>query len=164
MKDKHRKKQAGFTLIELLVVMFIISLLSGSVLIGYWGGQKRYDVSRAAQQMLADLRRAQNLALSGKMQMAVSPAGYGIYVSAADRYTLFYNTNSARRHDGASLDMEQVSLPANVKLAPVGTSVYFTPPAPVTYINGASVGSVVFTLTNASYSKTITVYASGRIE
>lgn len=163
MKTRIDQKSSGFTLIEMLVVVAIVAVLSGAIVTSSFAGQKRYDLARAAQQMSADLRRAQNLALAGKMQAGVSPTGYGIYTNG-NSYVLFYNLNPNKEHHGASVDMETIALPTNVSLAPTGASVYFVPPDPTTYINGASAGSLTFTLTNATYSKNITVYASGRIE
>lgn len=157
------KQSAGFSLIEMLVVLAVIMTISGAVVTSSFSGQKRYDLARAYQQMSADLRRAQNLALAGKMQEGVSPAGYGIHTGDSG-YTLFYNLDSSREHQGASVDLEAISLPTGVILTPVGASIYFAPPDPTTYINGVSAGSLTFTLTNASYSKTITVYVSGMIE
>lgn len=163
MKAKVDQKSSGFTLIEMLVVIAIVAMLSSAVVTSSFAGQKRYDLARAVQQMSADLRRVQNLALAGKMQGGVSPAGYGLYTSG-NSYVLFYNLNSNKDHHGASIDIETITLPTNVSLAPTGTSIYFVPPDPTTYINGASAGSLTFTLINEAYSKTITVYASGRIE
>lgn len=153
----------GFTLIEVLVMTGIIVVLSGAVLFGGLAGQKRHEVTRAVQQVTADLRRAQNLAISGKTQGGVSPAGYGLYVNAGN-YALFYNQNTNKQHNGASVVLETIALPSGVNLGPTGTSIYFVPPDPTTYINGSASGSLVFTVSGAAVSKTITIYASGRID
>ena len=155
--------QKGFTLIELLVSIFIIGLISGAVLTGYRTGQMRYNISRAAQQMAVDLHRVQNMALVGKTQGATVPAGYGFYTSSASQYILFYNTTSVKTYGSGSTVLETISL-ENASLSPTGRSVYFTPPEPLTYINGANSGSQNFVLTSGGTNKTVTVYASGRID
>ncbi len=156
--------QKGFSIIELLVVIFIVALLSGLVLVGFFSGQKRYAVSRAAQLLAADLRRAQNFAITGKIQGATVPAGYGLYISSASQYKLFYNNNTNKQYNASSITLETISLAdAAITSAGIAKSIYFTPPEPVTYINGAASGSQIFTITSNSYSKTVTVDASGRI-
>lgn len=154
----------GFTIIELLVVMFIMSLISGAVLASYFTGEKQYALTRAVQQIAVDLRRVQNLALSGATQGVTIPQGYGLYTSSASQYILFYNTGSSKTRGGGSTDLETISLSGSVSLSPSGQNIYFTPPESLTWINGANSGSQVFTISSGNYTKTVTVYASGRIE
>jgi len=158
-------KQRGVTLIELLVVIFIISLISGSVLYSSWKGQDQYYVSQSVQKLAADLRRTQNMALSGQTQGAVMPRGYGLYFVSASRYYLFYNTSADLVYAaGASVLLETINLTNNVVVSPVAQSIYFTPPDPTTYINGANAGSLVLTWTRVVRSKTSTTYSSGKID
>lgn len=153
----------GFTLIELLVVIFIISTISGSVLIGSWRSQDQYYATKAAQKLTADLRRVQNMALVGKLQGATSPEGYGIYVQSASQYLVFYNTDSSKVYGAASRILETVVL-EKTDLSPIGANVFFTPPDPITHINGVANGSQVFTVTSGLASKETIAYASGRID
>ncbi len=43
---------------ELLIVMFIISLLSASVLISYRNNQRSYALDQASQQLVSNLRKS----------------------------------------------------------------------------------------------------------
>ena len=159
---KH-KSGAGFTLIELLVVIFITALISGSVMVSSWRGENQYAVTRAVQKMSADLRRVQSMALSGKTQDAVIPKGYGLYSQSASQYLLFYNTGASQVYDAGSVVMETVVL-EKATLAPLGSNIFFVPPAPTTYINGGPGGLQTFTITSGSYAKSITVSGGGRID
>ena len=160
---KKRLNSNGFTLIELLVVIFIMALISGSVMVGSWRGQNQYAVSRAVQKMSADLHRVQSMALAGKTQGAITPSGYGLYSQSASQYQLFYNTGASQVYDGSSVVMETVTL-AKAALAPVGSNIFFTPPNPTTYINGGLGGSQTFTIISGGYAKNVTVFSGGRIE
>lgn len=159
------KKQCGFTLIELMVVMSILVILSSVMVVGYWKSQKRYDVLRSTQQVISSLRRAQNMALSGQGYGTVAPSGYGFYSSSSDQYCLFYNTTSEKAYKaGESVLMETATLPAGTTLTPSGVSVFFTPPEPITYINGVNSGSQVFVLQNDDSSRQVTIYSSGLVD
>lgn len=157
------KKEAGFTLIELLVSIFIVSLISGSMMVSYLAGQKRYDVLRVSQEFSTNLRQVQNMAISGKKQGAIAPSGYGLFVASASQYQLFYNTNESLMHDDSSINFETINLPVNVSLSPTGRTIFFVPPDPTTYLNGANSGSQGFTLTSGSANKNVSVYSSGLI-
>jgi Tfp pilus assembly protein FimT len=142
--------------------MAIIVILSSVVLAGYWAGQKRYDVSRSAQQLISSLRQAQNMALSGRTYDVAIPSGYGLYSLSSSQYCLFYNTDSSKVYqEGVSVKIETVALPADTTLAPSNSSIFFTPPEPITYINGANSGSQSFVLQNGNFSRQITIYSSG---
>ncbi|MBU1102102.1 GspH/FimT family protein [Patescibacteria group bacterium] len=148
------------------MVIFIIALLSVLTIANYREGQKRYAVDSAVQRMAADLRRAQNLALAPMdLGAAPSPRGYGINTNSSNSYLFFHHDSGSRRYSGgASTILDSIFLPAGVTISPVNSDVYFIPPDPTTFLNGASSGSLVFTLTNGSYSRQIIVEAGGKID
>ena len=163
-KQSNQKTLTGFTLIELLVVMFIVSLLAGSAFVVYSNGQRRYEVSANLQRLVADLRLVQNMALSGKKTGVVTPIGYGLYATTG-QYLLFYNSDTSTSYmAGSSVIIETVNLPAGVSLSPGGSSIYFVPPDPTTYLNGVSTGSLTLTLANGNASREIIVNSSGLID
>lgn len=138
----------GFTLIELMVVMSIILIMSALILASYRSGQSRYSLNLAAQQLVSDLRQAQNMAISGK-NLAVTYKGYGVYFqTGGSSYILFGDVNGNRTYETPSSDilLETTPLPQGIKIASIvqGSSSYssaevdFEPPAPKTYIKGKS--------------------------
>src|SRR3989338_3253530 len=71
--------QKGFTVIELLVVLGIIVLISASILANYRGQQRESALTRSAQKLALDLRRAQTLAVSSTLHHSEIPYGYGVH-------------------------------------------------------------------------------------
>jgi prepilin-type N-terminal cleavage/methylation domain-containing protein len=83
------KKEYGFTLVELLVSMFVISLLAGLALASYNQGERRYTLNQAAQRLVSDLRRAQNMAMGG-VGVSGQYFGFGVYAKTNDTSYLIY--------------------------------------------------------------------------
>lgn len=158
-----KKTLGGFSLIEVLVVIFIISLVSGSILAGYLRSQGSYYALKAAQKLSVDLRRAQNMALSGTLQGAIVPAGYGIHIKSDNGYSLFYNVSQESIFYDDSVILDDLTLD-NATLSPVGTSIFFQPPEPETCVNGSNTDSQTITITSNGSSKSLTIFAGGRIE
>ena len=165
MDIKHfLNNKSGFSLIELLVVIFIIALISGSVAVSSWQGQNQSAAAGAAQKLAVDLRRAQIMALSGKLQGEVAPSGYGLYSAGANQYYIFYNINvNDIDYQSSSAIIETINLD-KASLSPVGSSIFFAPPDPKTYINGASSGSQTFTLLSGGSAKNVVIYATGIVD
>lgn len=161
----------GFTIIEMLVVAAIVAILTILILADYRGSEKQYALIRAANQLVSDLRKTQNMALSG----AGTNRGYGVYaVNNSASYIIFGDNNGNSRWDGGDIVLETVSLPSKTKILSVspllggGLSVEFNSPAPSTYINGQSIPglSAVFVLqtTDGSLTKTISATTAGLIQ
>ncbi|MDO8529623.1 MAG: type II secretion system protein [bacterium] len=60
------KNRKGSTLIELLVVVAIISIMTAVTIVSLQGGKTEKELEIAAREMVADIREAQNNALTGK--------------------------------------------------------------------------------------------------
>jgi len=171
IQKNYLGQQAGFTITELLVVMFIISLLSSLVLANHRSGQKRYALSQATQQLVSDLRRVQNMAMSG-VDMA-DRSGYGVYVEKDDNFYIIYadeNDNSTYQPSDATI--ETIDLSNQIKISSVSPlsskiDIFFKPPEPTTYINandGVGIsGTITLKLEDTSLTKTITVTTVGLI-
>lgn len=152
-------KRKGFTLIEMLVVMSIVALLSVLILAQYRYAQKQYALQQAAEKLASDIRRAQNMAISGA-GITQNIYGYGIYLKKDDStYTLYADTEPTRTtkngncfydRTGPSKDDKEydVTLSSGINIEkvepayPVSTGPYkdslhicFVPPDPSTYIN-----------------------------
>ena len=160
----------GFTLVEMLVIIAIISVLTIMTLVAYYNSNRQYNLKRATDLFVADIRRAQNLALSGQSWGERVPHGYGIHIESSGQYTLFFTTdNSEKTHGGPnSYDIETISLPSGVTFPVnrVGDNIFFVPPDPTSYINSNKTFnfSRSYILTNRGLTKTVTVYNTGRIE
>lgn len=64
LKNKKDRLLTGFTLIELLVVIAIIFILSSVMVANFGAARGQLALKRAAHQMVQDLRRAQEMAMS----------------------------------------------------------------------------------------------------
>lgn len=173
MKNIFRGR-LGFSMIELLVVMFIISLISAVAIANYRGGQRKYVLTQAVQKLVSDIRKAQNMALSG-FDIAGAYYGYGVYLEEGNSYYIIYgDVNGNSTYQPADDVIEEVSLfPQGVEVASVSTaagkmSIFFEPPQPTTYINGDSApglsGTISLKVTNSSLFKTVQITTAGLVE
>lgn len=172
-KKAKNFKSSGFSIIEMMVVMGIIGILSVLILANYRVNQKKYALTMATQQLVSDLRKAQNMAISGSGISAAGYSGYGIHAeNNSVSYIIFGDKNNNRRYDGSDGVVQVFSLPANIKIVSVspssnGLDVAFVPPGPATYVNNNSaVGiSATFTLQtdDGSATKIINVTTAGLI-
>jgi prepilin-type N-terminal cleavage/methylation domain-containing protein len=166
-------RQFGFSMIELLVVMFIIALISTLALANYRSGQKKYILTGTVQQLISDIRKAQNMALSG-YDISGQYNGYGIYIKKGESsYIIYGNKNGDPNYQPSDDIIETVSLPSGVNVKSVSPAsdklhIFFEPPHPTTYLNGEIVAGISETITleleNSSLSKTIQVTTAGLIQ
>ncbi len=183
LRDKLQKKyfvhQIGFTLIELLISISIISLLTVLVLADYRSGQKKYALGQDTQKLVSDIRRAQNMAMSG-VDIESQYCGYGIELNQAARPNsyYFYADKSANcqtsnnKYDGSDDILETINLSNQIEVqltSPAPIDIFFKPPIPTVYINAqdettTSAGVITLKLSGTSSTKTVTIYVSGLIE
>ena len=172
---------AGFTLIELIVVMFILVTLTSITLINYRSGGASHSLSNTSQKLISDLRKVQNLAISG-VNIKDAYCGYGILVdTSSDPYSyIIYADETAvcsasnNKYDaGTDVVLETITLIDNIKIdsaSPDPVDVFFKPPSPTTYINGIASLSSVATIDliaegfSGISTKIITVNGSGLIQ
>lgn len=134
------KSNKGFTLIEMLVVMFIVVLMSSLMLVNFRSSKKSYILSQAAQKLISDIRKTQNMAMSGVNPEGSSIKGYGIYVNdfVSDSYVIFADQDDDQRYDGGEA-IKTVTLPDQIEVYSVSpwpvVHIFFQPPNPTTYIN-----------------------------
>jgi len=167
MSRCYQKKESGFSIIELLVVIFIIGLISSSVLVSYFNGNNQYSLTQATQILAANIRQVQNKALSGQQQ-GVSPYGFGVKIVSATQYVIFLNPTSAPSNDyveGSSQIVETISLPTGTVVSPINQRIFYIPPDPTTYLNNsAGAGSITLTITAGPLTKNVVAYSNGKIE
>ena len=92
----------GITLVELVVVIFIIVIFSSIVIADFPKIKKEYALSRATYKLAQDLRRVQDMGLSGvkltdSNGVLVQTKGYGIYMDIrgaqlTQQYMLYADT------------------------------------------------------------------------
>jgi Tfp pilus assembly major pilin PilA len=187
------QKVRGFTLLEITVVISIIILLSTIFLASYRGGEKQFALKRSAHQIAQDLRRAQEMAMSGQEFKGAFQGGFGIHFTVTPEdentgtYTLFVDCDNDKIFDGGiptcddctgdecigptfSEEIETFSLEEGIKIANLSPAppldVVFFPPDPEVTINGAdTITSASITLTFDGQSpKIITINTAGLIE
>ena len=176
---KRFSKESGFTIFELLVVIFIIGLLSSGVLLSYRKSKRLYALNQSAHQLISDLRKAQNMALSGvDINETTQYCGYGIVIDYGPRPTSYYlyadkNNNcdtSNNKYTPSDTLIKEIVLSNQTTLDEVtpDLDIYFKSPDPTTYINqDASVGvsgTITLKVLGSETTKTITVTTAGLIQ
>lgn len=181
LKNKHFQPNSAFTLIELLVVISIIALLGVIALPSFREGQRKAALRRSAQRVVQDLRRIQNMSISG-VDFGSDTCGYGIAYQDQGHYIFFED----RALDCESLDafydngtsdgvgdvvLETVIVPESRHVELLGgfPDILFVPPEPLTYIAGLSSPglstSIVLRLkSDDSLRKTIRISSLGQVE
>lgn len=157
------KSGAGFTLIEIFVVISIVVLLSTLILTNTFTGSRSIEVRRSAQTISSALREAQNDALgSGET---------GVYFATGQNPILFVDADNDKLYDAGEW-RKTVVLDKNTELffSPPYNSplhVFFAPPNPDVYLNGALISSDVLVtvrhINDTSIVKTIRINMIGLI-
>jgi len=139
---RRTKNRRGFTLIEMLAIIAIISIISGSLIVNWRKNEKKYEVQYTAQGIVQNLRRAQDMALSGKKYPGEDvPPAYGIYfeLSTKNSYLIFGDkTGNNTYQKGSDTLVETISLDSNIEIYSLSASkdlnIVFsiTPSAPAT--------------------------------
>ncbi|MCC6934423.1 MAG: type II secretion system protein [Candidatus Yanofskybacteria bacterium] len=171
--------QQGFTLLEVLVVASITVFITGLLVVNF--SRTRVDLNQTILTIQDAIREVQGQALSGSLVRGTHRCGYGI-VFTATGYTLYAGPDSAavdcvgapRTFDaGASTVLRQALLASNVLevVSPL-PDIYFEPPNPTTYLNGAANPGATATILvrrkgaqcPSADCRALTVSSSGRIE
>ena len=97
MKE-YSKNNLGYTLIELLITIGIISLMSAAAAANFHLGQKKAILDDAANDLLVEIQRIQNIAISGievedvidfdPDEDTIVPCTYGIHYEDASTITI----------------------------------------------------------------------------
>lgn len=184
----QKKYQKGFSLVELIVMLTIIALFSTLLLYNArsskTGTTARHQISAL---IMADIRRAQSLALSGLQYQGQLVCGYGVHRVDAGSYLIYAGVPegggptciAANRNyqPGTDFVFETVRVD-NTDLAvrgPIGGSffdLFFESPDPRVYLNnvydlnGAADIYVVNQgqVCGGTNCTIVTVYGSGRVD
>jgi len=156
----------GFTLIELLIVVAIIGLLTGVAIPSFSAFTRRQTLGEATKNLKANLRAAQNRAISG-----VDGKRWGIHLAqGANNYEIFFTTSFAYVSSG------QIEvLPSGVTITAIQVGGVLQTPANVIFDRltgtvsirdnvGNSLGSDIrITLTLSGTNRYVRVDAGGKI-
>ena len=78
-------KERGITLIEVIVVMVIVTMFSMILIADFPKILRQFAISRASYKLSQDIRRTEDLGLSGvQIGQNVKAQGYGVYIDVAD--------------------------------------------------------------------------------
>ena len=172
------KNNKAFTLIELLVIISITILMTVTVFSNYGKNSEIFALERASQKLYQDIRRAQDMAVSG-FEGSVATAGYGLYFDMSNNslYLIYEEKNTNMWYEEAIDTLkETISLEKGIIICglndntstPSVLSVSFEPPNPLTYVGGVSFEhEAIITLciaSNTSKKKYIKVNNVGRVE
>lgn len=94
-------------MVEILVVIFIITLFSSILVVGFPRIVRQFALTRAVYKMSQDLRRAQDMALSGQRIKGINVKGYGVYVNLDNpnlgnkKYVIYAEMNDDQKYDAS---------------------------------------------------------------
>ena len=144
---KKKPPKTGFTFIELLVVVAIITIISGMIVVNFRKGETGGRLQRSAQQIVQNIRKIQNMALSSvEYQGEVPEGGYGARFREADvdSYILFADTTDIGTYNsgeemGLILNLEKgIQIDSLFTFKSDATTIqrsvihlFFTPPDPI---------------------------------
>ncbi|MBU4256944.1 prepilin-type N-terminal cleavage/methylation domain-containing protein [Patescibacteria group bacterium] len=150
---KDLKSQSGFTIAELLVGIFIIALISGIFIANYRSSDRQAKLNMAAQQVVSDIRTAQNYSLGlQEFEGSVPKSGWGARfdIASPDSYIIFADEDEDEFDYDAGEEYKTVDLPSDIIISNINVAgavdIVFMPPNPTTYINTNNNTSVEITL------------------
>jgi len=156
--NKIFKDNKGVTLVEVIVVILIITIFSGIMISDFPRIRRQFAISRTVYRFSQDVRRVQNLALSGVFLevdgIPVKTKGYGIYMNLVGnrkQYIIYADTQYADGKfsytpgeypygdyiiEAAQVDTDSpdVSIDSLSGVGGSSVSIEFVPPNPTTVI------------------------------
>ncbi|MEK7578319.1 MAG: prepilin-type N-terminal cleavage/methylation domain-containing protein [Patescibacteria group bacterium] len=170
-------KAGGFTLIEMLVVITIMGVIAGIVIFNIGSEQQNSALSRSAQKLSLDLRRAQSYALSSKTYKSAGvPCGWGVHFngSGSTSYIIFADMASAQncsnrdfiRASNASEDFETVNLESGININSLSNNlsdVVFTSPDPTVNFTPDQISANVALINKNGAPRAININKTGFI-
>jgi prepilin-type N-terminal cleavage/methylation domain-containing protein len=152
-------KKLGFTFIELIVVIAVIAILTTISFPYYNSIKKNLALERSAAKLVQDIRRAQEMTISGQSPSGVFPkGGYGIYLNKNNTdYVLFKDSDEGKTcnnncNSSSPEKIETIALDSKIEVGNLDDNkihLIFLPPDPVVYLtnqSGSDLGVSVTTI------------------
>ena len=173
-----RLLSSGTTLIEVLVIVFIIGVLSTTILLNYRTGQAGALLTRAAASLESDLRRAQNLAIGSAELNGTIPCGFGIHYLDQRNYSIYAGgleqasaCQSSDHNFQSGIDsvyQDTKIIEPTLVFKNAFSDIFFEPPDPATYINNSKSAGLTATIelcleTDLARCRSLTIDTAGRI-
>lgn len=118
LKNNRKERSSGITLVEVAVTVFIISLFTLIIISDFPKIQRQFALSRVTYKLAQDLRKTQDLGLSGvsiddKNGDEIAVKGYGVYINLLNssvEYVVYADVNGDQEYndDFSYLLCEQV--------------------------------------------------------
>jgi len=179
----------GFTLLEFLVVLSIILILTAITVPSYRSAQRQYALENAAQKLVQDIRRVEEMAMASKeiinpknsTEKIFPKGGYGIHFQQTPQEIIIFadcNNNqlyTSGNHCGSGMNkfpelVESLTLESGIIITDLSPSpfcdIVFKPPDPTVSINPGSATSATITLSlvnDRTKTKKIHISNSGLI-
>ena len=155
------ENQRGFTLLELLIVIAIIVITSTIALVSLSNARVNQDLNRASQTMAANIRLANNYALTGKSgDINQKVCEYRIEFTSTTTYRLVTLTRDALGACGSPQTLADYTVEGGVSAKAAPPFVTFIPPRAETNLSFP----LLVKLTKNSKIFVLCVYPSGRVE
>jgi len=127
------KNRSGVTLIELLIVIALIGIMSAVTIAFLGSGKNQKELESSAREVVAALREAQNLALTGKiMETNKFPCSYVFQaVSGGSDYSIKYTYHESGQDCSKSKfsgDYAMYTLKNGVKFSTAQPNIIFSVP------------------------------------
>lgn len=145
----------GYTLIEILIGMSIIGLIFNFGYISYRDFARRQSLLSSARRLKADLRLAQEQALSGKKPSSIACSGegslngYDFYVDSATSYIIQANCVGGLVNDKVVQISSEISLspfPTRFTFKVIGKGTSLSGPATITLTQAVTENTQIVTI------------------
>lgn len=151
---KRDKNLFGFTLFEVLVSTAVIILISTLLIANLNKGEKQYQVQLVAQEIVQNIRRVQDMALTSfNPQGENVPDYYGIYFdkNETNSYIIFGDKNGNNTYQSSDIEIEIVSIDSSVEIDSLSSgnkdlNITFLVPDGFVYIKPADAESATITI------------------
>lgn len=173
----------AFTLIELLVIISIVVLMTIALFSNYGKNNDSLALERGVHKLAQDLMLAREMAISG-FEDSTDVNGCGVYIqpdaSSHVTYILYKNKDEDKNYNSgtdeiiSTASMEEgiiyisYSDPCSTPPSVFPLSIFFEPPDPITYIDGANNGydaQLTFSIeSDPETTRTLTINNAGKIQ